>query len=609
MVQPRWHKVLADLWTNKARTVLVVLSVAVGVMAVGLMSDSYIIMGRDMTASWRAINPAGGIMFTAYFGTDLLASLRRLPGVGIAEGYYYSGGFKATGGGSQPLGMHLSATDDFAKVQIDRPNLLQGEWPGRREVVLERMTLSKLPVKIGDTITAIMSDGRQRELTVTGFIEDRTVDSGALAVQAYTTMDTLEYLGLPPYFNFLKYSVAEDAGSKEHVAEVAKAITQQFSRSGGLVGASIVRNPGEHPAAAQAASVMNLLAAMGVLTLLLSAFLVVNTVSALLSQQVRYIGVMKAIGARTGQIVGMYVVLLLGFGLLALLIAAPLSLWLGYNATRMIAQGLNFTLAPFSIEPLPLALMAGLSLGVPLLAGLFPVSAGARTTVRAAISEYGLAGGFGRGLVDRFFSHVRGRSRPLLISLRNTVRRKARLVLTLGTLILAGAVFMGVLSTQRSMTLTIEDIYHYFLADVNVDLDRYVRVETMSEILRDIPGVTAVEGWTFANAEVLPPKDQVTGSSHAATDQITIMAPPQDSIIVARDVQAGRWLTAEDENAIVMSTTIMNAAPGMEGGQHGPAQAERQGRRRVRDRWHLSVRRAATATRSAWRATGIWPRC
>jgi cell division protein FtsX len=45
-----------------------------------------------------------------------------------------------------------------------------------------------------------------------------------------------------------------------------------------------------------------------VLTILLSAFLVVNTVSALMAQQIRYIGVMKAVGGRTGQIVGMYLV-------------------------------------------------------------------------------------------------------------------------------------------------------------------------------------------------------------------------------------------------------------------------------------------------------------
>ncbi|MEJ2557520.1 MAG: hypothetical protein P8186_15085 [Anaerolineae bacterium] len=37
MISPRWRKVLRDLWHNKARTVIVVLSIAVGVFAVGMI--------------------------------------------------------------------------------------------------------------------------------------------------------------------------------------------------------------------------------------------------------------------------------------------------------------------------------------------------------------------------------------------------------------------------------------------------------------------------------------------------------------------------------------------------------------------------------------------
>ena len=49
-----------------------------------------------------------------------------------------------------------------------------------------------------------------------------------------------------------------------------------------------------------------LLTPLGVLALFLSGFLVINTISALMAQQVRQIGVMKAIGARRGQVVALY---------------------------------------------------------------------------------------------------------------------------------------------------------------------------------------------------------------------------------------------------------------------------------------------------------------
>ena len=43
-------------------------------------------------------------------------------------------------------------------------------------------------------------------------------------------------------------------------------------------------------------------------------------------------------------------------------------------------------------------------------------------------------------------------SRPLLLSLRNTFRRKGRLALTLATLTLAGAIFIGVFSIRSSLS-------------------------------------------------------------------------------------------------------------------------------------------------------------
>ena len=55
---PRWRKVLADLWSNKTRSLLVVLSIAVGVLAVGTVLGIQQIVSHDMRASYLAIHPA-----------------------------------------------------------------------------------------------------------------------------------------------------------------------------------------------------------------------------------------------------------------------------------------------------------------------------------------------------------------------------------------------------------------------------------------------------------------------------------------------------------------------------------------------------------------------
>ena len=59
MIAPRWRKILRDLWGQRTRTVLMVLSIAVGVMALGVVSITYVIVTRDLPAGYRAANPAG----------------------------------------------------------------------------------------------------------------------------------------------------------------------------------------------------------------------------------------------------------------------------------------------------------------------------------------------------------------------------------------------------------------------------------------------------------------------------------------------------------------------------------------------------------------------
>ena len=46
MIAPRWRKVFRDLWSNKTRTILVLLSIAVGVSAIGMVMGAQNIVDR-----------------------------------------------------------------------------------------------------------------------------------------------------------------------------------------------------------------------------------------------------------------------------------------------------------------------------------------------------------------------------------------------------------------------------------------------------------------------------------------------------------------------------------------------------------------------------------
>ena len=57
MMRPRWQKVLHDLTGNLSRTLLVVVSIIVGVFSIGVITGTYVIISHDMSASYAANNP------------------------------------------------------------------------------------------------------------------------------------------------------------------------------------------------------------------------------------------------------------------------------------------------------------------------------------------------------------------------------------------------------------------------------------------------------------------------------------------------------------------------------------------------------------------------
>ena len=86
MIRPRWRKILRDIWRNKRRTLLVVLSIAVGVFAVGTVAQMRVIVTDDMVESYEAANPPSAILYTAEpFDDVMVEAVRRMPQVAEAE--------------------------------------------------------------------------------------------------------------------------------------------------------------------------------------------------------------------------------------------------------------------------------------------------------------------------------------------------------------------------------------------------------------------------------------------------------------------------------------------------------------------------------------------
>jgi putative ABC transport system permease protein len=288
---------------------------------------------------------------------------------------------------------------------------------------------------------------------------------------------------------------------------------------------------------------------LGGLSLGLSGFLIVNTMSAIVTQQVWQIGVMKAIGATFGRVARVYLAAALIYGLLALVLAVPLGAVGAHLLANWMLEIFNIRAAgALRVSPLAVGIQVAVGLAVPLLAASFPVVAGARVSPRRAISSYGLGGGLGRGPLDRLVGRIRRLPRPLALSLRNTFRRKARVALTLLTLAFVGVMFIMVMSVRVSLDNSVEALIAYWHYDVMVVLSRPYRVAHLVKVTEGIPDVTKVEVWDLCMAQLLLPGGRER--------DIAVYGRPFDSELFVPRVVSGRILLPNDGHAILLNNEI-----------------------------------------------------
>ncbi|MHB1296102.1 MAG: ABC transporter permease [Anaerolineae bacterium] len=557
MFSTRWRKVLRDLWQNKARTILAVLSIAVGVFSVGMIAGSQALFSRGLQDSWHAARPASATLSVSWFGQKTIDAIRRMPEVSEADATLSFGVRRQLGPDVwQNLQLHVYPDYDDMRVMTIRP--VHGAWPPpEREVLIERASLAWMGVQEGEEVTIEAPNGKLRTLRVSGVVHDVARSSATWEGRGhgYISADSLEWLGMPNAFSELNIVAAGDTYDRAHVQDVVRAVRNKLEAMDLEVSGDFVFDPDRHPAADVVEPVIMLLGVLGGFSLVLSGVLVVNTIQALLAQQVRQVGIMKAVGARRGQIVGMYLVMVLCFCALALVIAVPLGMLGAQAMTAYMAGIINFDLPSGRIPTSVLVLEAAVGLVVPILAALVPVLSGARVSVARAISTVGVGGPRSRlGWFDRTLGNLQALPRPLLLSLRNTFRRKGRLAFTLSTLVLASAIFVGVFSVRDSLMATLDGMYDYLDYDVYVGFDRFYRIEQLEREARRVPGVIDSEAWRFESVRPL----HADGTEGEA---IYLRACKFDSRLVHPDVAAGRWLVPEDENAIVINTYMLKNEP------------------------------------------------
>ena len=570
ILKPRWNKVFSDLWDNKMRTLLVVASIAVGVFSIGTIVSAYTILAADIDGSYAAANPVNIEIWTDPFYEDFIRIIERIPGVEAAEGRQIWG-VRTSNDGREWQNLNLIGITDFETMEINRISTLEGsQYPGRRELLVSQDFMADTGYALGEQIEIELPNGDTHTLPLVGIIGDQVTGAGDFTAgpNAYMTIETLESLRMPRYYNRLFIRIEGSGSDEAQIGALAEIIEDKIKRNNREIYRTEIKVTDEHPLATLVLTVLGVLGALGGLITFLSGSLIINTLNALLAQHMRQIGVMKLVGGRSFQILGMYLTLIFFYGLIALLIAIPAGAAAGYAMAQFLAYTMNATLQPFRIIPGAVILQVIIAFLIPLGAGFFPINKSARTNVRRAISnDRAAAQSSGSQWFNRLTNWLRFISRPVLLSIRNTFRQTGRLLLTIFTLTVAGAIFIAVFNVRTSMTDFVDQLTMHFMGDVTISFSRPYAITRIEKAVLSIPGVMDVEGWGIAFSEILDEDDNIL-------ENMVLIAPPSNTTLLEPDIVAGRWILPGEEKAVVVSDSIYTTYPNLSPGDQIRVQVE-----------------------------------
>lgn len=557
---PRWRKATRDLLARPGRTALAILALVAGVFQVGAMLYKFALLQPELTTMYGRTDPAAAVFTTDVATDDVVDIVRRVPGVGHAEARPVVLA-RVRKGDAEWIPAVVSVVRDFDAQTIDTFKPEAGAWPpGRDEIVLERSALEFAHIAIGDTVTLRLPGGEDRAVRVAG-----TVYAPGLApawmehvVPAWVTWDSpvrgpADGSGESAQ---IRMRVADHALDEGYVQEVADSAQAALERAGHVVSRVTIPPPGKHPHADQMAAFLFLLLTFGILSFALSMLLVTGMIHGLMQEQVREVGVMKALGATDPQVAGIYLGQVAILAAVALVIGTPIGLFVGRVYAEFSAGILNVDLTH---RPFPIWLLfAELVLGVvlPLLVALIPIRRAARVSVHEALSDGAGAGAFGERPFERALLSIRALPRPLALSLRTALRHPARVALTVAMLAVGGAAFMAALNTAAAWNGAVENDFAHRRYDLTVVLAEFQATAELDRTLAAVPAVAHAEYWPGASPYLVGPHG-------VSTVTATMLGPDPGSELLRLPLVSGRWLEPGDVDAVVINQSVVKNLPGI----------------------------------------------
>jgi putative ABC transport system permease protein len=566
-MKTNYKKIIRDLTKDKSKNLLLILAVAVGVFGIGTIVGAYAVVSREMKANYLGTHPASATIETegTFITTETVEEVKNLPGIKEAERHATVTAAMKINGRWHP--MLLFVKDNFGYCRTNTVYHSSGEnSPPELTMLVERTALQVMKTTERGKVIVKIPNGKETELTVSGIVHDPGL---APAWQeetgyGYITLSTLHQLGATQDFNELRIIVDDSLATMEKITEKSKYIAAMLSGKGYKIHEVQIPPPFRHPHQTQMSTILSLFTIFTFMLLALSSVLVATSVSTLMVRQVREIGIMKTLGAKSTQISFMYFFMILVIGLSASIIAIPLSRFGAKMMYSQISTLLNLRIFDDTIPVWVMVVQISTGLIIPLLAALVPVLRGSRKSIREALDNYGLPKqNNSNGIFSILSSSLKFKNTGINLSLRNIFRQKARLIMTLTLLSAGGAMFMTALNVSDAWDNNLTKIYKYRKYDLETRLHDFTNTDKIRLDISKMKGVNKVEAWSYSSTCFVKDVNYnivntYPDKGHGSFSIVGVSLPTE---LLNPNILKGRWLKPSDEKAVVLNQMVQAINP------------------------------------------------
>ncbi|MEM7797920.1 MAG: FtsX-like permease family protein [Chloroflexota bacterium] len=547
------HKIWYDLWQRKARTLLAIFSISAGVFAIGTIFGMVDQLLSTMDDSHRATNPSHvNVILRQFVDEETAHSVESIEGVKFVEPLNIITGRYRTSLEEPWTSATIVMRDDFEEQTYDQLSLVEGVWPEQNTIAIERLSHNVFDIDIGDELIFEL-DGSDRSFEVGGIIRHPFVPPPDFGGDTHimVSQQVMARLGIPES-SYNQLLIQFEPYSEEYARDRMIEVRDHLAKQNVGIFFTIYQEPEEHWGRPFLAGMTFVLQVLAVLSLLASVILVINTMTAVITQQTDQIGIIKAIGGTTNHITSVYLAGVAVYGLFSMLIALPLGMFMAYQLSKWLLNVFNIDYEVFQFSWRAVVFQILAALIAPLLAALWPVLRGASISVREALASYGIGGDFGSSRLDQAVEQISQRflSSPYAIALGNMFRRKGRLILTQSVLIIAGAMFILVLTLSQSITNTLDNELARRAYDIRfVFASPFERSDVLTNLANRYGPISEVEAWLTVNGNVMKEGEQM---EDAATLGGELFGIPVGSEMYEPNMVRGRWLDPEETGAVAV---------------------------------------------------------